>query len=329
MPRATASPRRRAGGSRAARLRQQTPFLWAHGLLRGVPQETRFTAWLVPGQGRRPAEWDWRTQAEETNGGSRSNVRMECPVKGAHPVVRVIVAAAERLARDQVAVFVIGERGCGKELLARHLHDCGRPAGAPFVRIDCAEASFGRLEDGLFGRAGGLERAVGGTLFLDDLGALPLELQDRLLAGLEGAAAPPRIVAACASEAEQEERLGRLSAALRRFLDPVELVVPALRQRRADIPLLVEHFLATYAAQHGTPPVRIDNEALVQLWRYDWPGNVRELASVIERVVVLCRSGVVRTADLPPQIFSAACAAAAPPPPSSAPSAGPGLRPLS
>jgi DNA-binding NtrC family response regulator len=264
-----------------------------------------------------------------TNGATPLDAHMECPVKGSHPVVRVIVAAAERLAHDRTAVFVIGERGAGKELLARHLHQAGS-GEAPFVRIDCAEESFVRLEQTLFGRGGGLERAVDGTLFLDDIGALPIELQERLLAGLEATEAQPRVVASCGHEADEEVRLGRLSAALRRYLDPVELVVPSLRQRRADIPVLVEHFLATYTARHGTPPCRIDNEALVHLWQYDWPGNVRELASVIERVVVLCRSGVVRTADLPPQLFNAAAGAHPGTPMAAAPhAAGPGLRPLS
>jgi DNA-binding NtrC family response regulator len=254
-----------------------------------------------------------------------------CPVIGSHPVVRAIVAAAERLANDPVAVLIIGERGAGKELLARHLHQAGRDPDAAFVRVDCAEGSTARLEQMLFGPAGGVERAADGALFLDDLGALPLDLQERLLAALEGAATRPRVVASCGCDADQEVRLGRLSSPLRRFLDPIELLVPSLRQRRADIPLLVEHFLATYIARHGAAPCRIDNEALVHLWQYDWPGNVRELESVIERVVVLCRSGVVRTVDLPPNILTAVVGTRSTPvsPALTPPSAAPSLRHLS
>ncbi len=257
---------------------------------------------------------------------------MDCPVKGSHPVIRVIVAAAERLAQDRVAVFVIGERGAGKELLARHLHEYGRGDAAPFVRVDCAESSLARLEQMLFAPGGGFERAAAGTLFLDDLGALTLDLQERLLDRLAETLDEPRIVASCTAEADDEVRLGRLSNQLRRYLAPVELVVPSLRQRRADIPILVEHFLATYVERHGVAACRIDNDALVQLWKYDWPGNVRELESVIERVVVLCRSGVVRSADLPPQIFNSARAdvrGAPPAAPLSSFGAGPGLRPHS
>ncbi|MEO8605911.1 MAG: sigma 54-interacting transcriptional regulator [bacterium] len=232
---------------------------------------------------------------------------MNSGIKGSHPVVRAIVSAAERLASSQVAILIIGERGTGKELLARHLHLVGSGPEAPFVRIDCNEGSLVRLEQTLFDRAAGVERAHGGTLFLDELGALPLDLQERLLAALEGGPSRPRVVASCANEADDECRLGRLSDALRRHLDPVELLVPSLRQRRADIPVLVEHFLTTYAERHGIGACRFDTDALVHLWQYDWPGNVRELENVVERVVVLCRTGLIRTADLPPQVLSAIC----------------------
>jgi DNA-binding NtrC family response regulator len=259
---------------------------------------------------------------------------MKHMVKGSHSVVRAIVSAAERLAGSRVAILVIGERGTGKELLARHLHFAGSGHEAPFVRIDCTEGSQLRLEQALFDADSGLGRANGGTLFLDDLGALPMALQDRLPAALQSGPARPRVVASCATNAEDACRLGRLSDALRRYLDPVELLVPSLRQRRADVPVLVEHFVGLYAARHGIGACRFDTDALVHLWQYDWPGNVRELESVVERVVVLCRSGVIRTTDLPSHIHGATgglrhgpCT----PPRVTAPAGagpGPGLRPL-
>jgi DNA-binding NtrC family response regulator len=271
--------------------------------------------------------------AREAAVGDHTDQRgMNSRVKGAHPVVRAILSAAGRLAGSRVAVLIVGERGTGKELLARHLHLAGGAPEAPFVRIDCAEGSELRLEQALFNAGAGLERANRGTLFLDDLGALPMDLQGRLLAALQGGPGRPRIVASCANDAAEECRLGRLSAALRRFLDPVELLVPSLRQRRADIPVLAEHFLSIYAERHHIGACRFDAEALVHLWQYDWPGNVRELESVVERVVVLCRAGVIRTADLPPHLLGAigSMRALPPTPPRvTAPvGAGPNLRPL-
>lgn len=218
---------------------------------------------------------------------------MDCAIKGSHPVIRVIVAAAERLAHRPTPILIIGEPGTGRELLARHVHRCGNLPDASFVRIGPGEASAARLENAVV-------RAGGGTLFVDDLSGLSPDLQEVLLDALQRATMPsPRLIASSALDAAEGRRQGRLSAALLRHLDPVELAVPALRQRRADIPVLVEHFLRTYVDRHVLPPCRIEGEALVQLWGYDWPGNVRELESVIERVAVLCRSGVVRRADLP------------------------------
>jgi len=256
---------------------------------------------------------------------------MDTGIKGSHPVVRAIVTAAERLAPERVALLIIGERGTGKELLARHLHQAGGDPLAPFVRIDCAEGSELRLEQQLLDRGGGLDRAHGGTLFLDELGALPLDLQGRLLAALQGGPVQTRIVASSADDAAEACRLGRLSNGLRRFLDPVELLVPSLRQRRPDIPVLAEHFVALYGERHGIGRCRFDTDALVHLWQYDWPGNVRELESVVERVVVLCRTGVIRVADLPLHVRGTI---GAPPPIQPPPArvvqpigAGPGLRP--
>jgi DNA-binding NtrC family response regulator len=224
---------------------------------------------------------------------------------GEHPVVRAILGAAEPLARSGRAVAVVGERGTGKELFARHMHAAAGLSEEHFVRVDCAESSPDRLAHELFEREGGWRRAAAGTVLLDDLPSLPLDLQQRLLAdlcrahGVNGSARTPRLVASLTQEMTQECVVGHLDAALIAHLQPVEIVLPALRQRRCDIPLLVQHFLSLYAERHGVPPPAIETEALVQLWQYDWPGNVRELESLVERVVVLCRRGVIRSADLP------------------------------
>jgi DNA-binding NtrC family response regulator len=239
---------------------------------------------------------------------------------GEHPVVRAIVRTAERLARTRRAVAVVGECGTGKELFARHVHAVAARAEERFVRVDCAEGSTVRLAHELFEREGGWRRACTGTLLLDDLPSLPLALQQRLAAELceadrlDGPARAPQVIGSTARELADERAAGRLDAALIAQLGPVEIVLPALRQRRCDIPLLVRHFLSLYAERHGVPPRAIETEALVQLWQYDWPGNIRELESVIERVVVLCPHGVVRNADLPASLRAGLGAATSLPP---------------
>jgi DNA-binding NtrC family response regulator len=229
-------------------------------------------------------------------------------ILGTHPIVRAIAGAAERLGRSGHPVVVVGERGTGKELFARHLHAAaGRPEER-FIRVDCAEPSVQRLEHDLFEREGGWRRAVAGTLLLDGLSSLPLDLQQRLLDDWSGAdrRAHPQVVASMDREIAQQRRAGCLLGELIDYLQPVEVVLPALRQRRADIPVLVQHFLRLYAVRNGVPHPAIETEALVDLWQYDWPGNVRELESVIERVVVLCTSGVICSGDLPASVRTGA-----------------------
>ena len=235
-----------------------------------------------------------------------------CTIRGSHPVIQSILAAAERIATTDVCVLIVGEKGTGKELLARYIHAVSSRTGRPFVRFDCqdgrtlrggkdlagalsADGDGGGLDCGL------LERARGGTLFLDHISALSADLQERLLAALLTRAAEQGDVRLVAARDPTDPVPVCLTSA---GLPLVEIPLPALRQRRSDIPVLVEHFLELYAARHGVGGCRIDTEAMVQLWQYDWPGNVRELESVVERVVVLSRSGVVHVTDLPPHIRS-------------------------
>jgi DNA-binding NtrC family response regulator len=231
-------------------------------------------------------------------------------IRGSHPVIQAILTAAERIAEIDAFVQIVGEKGTGKELLARHIHAVSRLAKGPFVRVDCEEVSLREQGAGLDSslarnRAGTvqlaalLERAHGGTLYLDHIDAFePPHRTPEVLATLEAGLAEMRLVGAREHPDGEPAWLAGTSLAV------VEIPVPALRQRRSDIPELVEHFLELYSARHGVGPCRIDNEALVRLWQYDWPGNVRELESVLERVVVLSRSGVIGVADLPAHIRS-------------------------
>src|SRR4030095_1106293 len=211
---------------------------------------------------------------------------------------RPIVSAAERIAGTDAAVLIVGEKGTGKELLARHIHAASSRAGCAFIRVDCQELTAFRggasLSGALAQDNGGMaqalrQRANGGTLFLDRISAFGAELKARLLPWRvqNAAAADVRLLAA----REPGEALPSCLAAAGLAL--VEIPVPPLRQRRSDIPVLVEHFLQLYVDRHAVPPRRIDTEAMVQLWQYDWPGNVRELESGGEGGGVLNRHGVV------------------------------------
>jgi two-component system response regulator HydG len=229
-------------------------------------------------------------------------------ILGTHSIVRAIAGAAERLARSHTAVAIVGEPGTGKELFARYLHLAAARPDERFVRIDCTEAVEQHLQQDLFERGGGWRRANGGTLLLDGLPSLAIEWQRRLHDELAAAepSAWPHVVASMDRELAPSRRGGYLHEHLVELLRPVEVFLPALRQRRADIPVLVQHFLRVYAARNDVPVPGIETEALVQLWQYEWPGNVRELESIVERVVVLCTSGVIRVADLPMNVRAAA-----------------------
>jgi DNA-binding NtrC family response regulator len=231
-----------------------------------------------------------------------------CKIRGSHPVIRAILSVASCIAGADVGVLIIGERGTGKDLLARHIHAASPRHEGPFVRLDCQELATQAsaidlcnelrpdvADAGAVGIA--LERARGGTLFVDHITAFGSDLQVRLMSSLLGGitAAGVRLLAA----RDLDDAQIFLAAA---ELGLVEITIPALRQRRSDIPVLVRHFLDLYAARHGVPERRVDTEAMVALWQYDWPGNVRELECVVERVVVLSRSGVICAGDLPPHV---------------------------
>jgi two-component system response regulator HydG len=210
-------------------------------------------------------------------------------------------------------VLVLGESGTGKELVARAIHHGGPRAGAPFVAINCAALPDSLLESELFGHVKGaftgaseskkglFVEADGGSLFLDEIGEMPLGLQAKLLRALEVSAVRPvggtterkvdvRIIAATNQDlgrAAQEKRF-REDLYYRLHVIPVQL--PPLRARREDIPLLVAHFIARFAERHPEqPPRELTAEAMRRLMEQPWPGNVRELENSVERMLVLAR----------------------------------------
>ncbi len=237
---------------------------------------------------------------------------------------------------DQVAparsnVFVVGETGTGKELVARALHEASGRSGL-FVPINCAAIPAELLESELFGhakgaftgalrdRVGKCELSSGGTIFLDEITEMPLALQAKLLRVLQegiierlgsNASIPVdlRVVAATNRDPQAAVDEGLLRRDLYFRLNVVRIDVPLLRDRHGDIPLLAAHFLQKYARELGRPAPRLSEAALAQLERYAWPGNVRELENLMERAVVLCRGAEVTLQHLPGEIAGTRAAA--------------------
>src|SRR5881296_871586 len=236
-----------------------------------------------------------------------------------------------RIASSDVTVLLRGESGTGKELVARAIHHYSRRAGRPFVAVSCAAIPATLLESEMFGhergaftdakerRLGKLELAHGGTLYLDEIGDMPVELQTKLLRALQertierlGGQEPihidVRVLAATNRDLETMMRDGRFREDLFYRLNVVTVTLPPLRERRRDIPLLVEHFLAKYATELGERGVAPDS--LDRLVGHEWPGNVRELEHVIQRAMVMAQNGVILPEHLPIGPVSAAASVA-------------------
>jgi len=243
--------------------------------------------------------------------------------------MRAIYAMVERIAPTDTTVVVTGETGTGKEVVARTLHDLSRRQRGPFIVFDCGAVPENLIESELFGhekgaftgatnaRQGVFEMAQGGTVFLDELGELGLDLQPKLLRVLEqrevkrvGGVRPTkvdvRVVAATNRDLEAEVRAGRFREDLFYRLNVVRLELPPLRARPGDVPLLVRHFLSHGAFNElpgGGRRVRdVSRTALEHLCAHAWPGNVRELSNVIERAVSFAETDEIRAEDLPESI---------------------------
>ncbi|MEX2148147.1 MAG: nitrogen regulation protein NR(I) [Candidatus Rokuibacteriota bacterium] len=250
---------------------------------------------------------------------------------GRHPRMQDVYKTIGRIAATDVTVLLRGESGTGKEVVARALHHYSRRAGRPFVAVSGAAIPATLLESELFGhergaftdakerKLGRMELAHGGTLFLDEIGDMPVELQTKLLRALqertiervgghESIRVDVRVLAATNRDLETHMRDGRFREDLFYRLNVVTLNLPPLRERRRDIPLLVEHFLAKYAESLGERGVAPD--ALDRLVGHEWPGNVRELENVVQRAMVMATSGVILPEHLPIGPVSAAASVA-------------------
>lgn len=249
-------------------------------------------------------------------------------IKGHSASIQAAIGSAKKVAQTDATVLIYGESGVGKELFAKAIHQASRRHEKPFIAINCGAIPAALFESELFGYQGGaftgaekkgkpgkLELAHGGTLFLDEIGELPLELQVKLLRALQerqfyrvGGTEPitvnTRIVAATNRQLEQMVADGRFREDLYYRLNVFSLEIPPLRERREDLPELVQIFIHEYSVAHDHSVPRIAPEVMHALFEYNWPGNIRQLRNVIERLSILQENGVILPEHLPSVIRS-------------------------
>ncbi|MBI3098715.1 MAG: sigma-54-dependent Fis family transcriptional regulator [Planctomycetes bacterium] len=241
---------------------------------------------------------------------------------GLTPAMEEIDQVIRKVSQEECTVLIQGESGTGKELIARAIHFNSRRAAKPFVTVDCGAIPSTLIESELYGhekgsftgahakKAGLFAVADGGTLLLDEIGEVPIDVQPTLLRAIETKKIRPvggtgmldvnvRILSSTNRDLEADVKSGRFRADLFYRLNVVSVLVPPLRQRKDDIPLLVDHFIQHFS-KLGYRNVRaVSREALILLLRYDWPGNVRELEHVIERAFALGHGPQIEVGDLP------------------------------
>jgi DNA-binding NtrC family response regulator len=240
---------------------------------------------------------------------------------GVSPAFQNLLRMVQEVAAVRSTVLMVGETGTGKELLARAIHDRSPDRDKPYQLIDCTRFPEGMIESELFGHVKGaftgavadktglLELANGGTVFLDEIGDLPLSLQAKLLRVLEEGEVRPvggtrskkvdmRFIAATNQDLEARVVRGSFRKDLYYRLNVVTLRIPPLRERKEDIPILARHFLTRFAREFGKPVREIHPSAVTDLVAYAWPGNIRELRNVIERAVMLCPGDKLSPRDL-------------------------------
>ena len=255
----------------------------------------------------------------------RDAIQERFGILGQSPAIRQVIDRIRMVAPSDITVLIEGESGVGKELIAQAIHGISRRRHRPLVTVNCGAIPEGLIESELFGhekgaytgatdrRAGHFEEAHTGTIFLDEIGELPLAAQVRLLRVLESGEfarvgssksqkVDVRIVAATNRDLGKEVRAGRFREDLYYRLSTSTIIVPPLRERREDILPIFEHFLHRFGQQYDAPMKRLDDSARQFLQLYSWPGNVRELRNTAEQATVLVRSNPVSAHDLQPLV---------------------------
>ncbi len=256
---------------------------------------------VLPGVRRRPA-------------GGKERVRLI----GRSEAMEQVRHTVEQVADTSMTVLITGESGTGKDVVARLIHEKSSRGGAPFIAVNCAALPEGVLESELFGhekgaftgatsrRAGRFELADRGTLFLDEIGDMPVQTQAKLLrvleekmflrvGGVKNVTVDVRLIAATNAELETEVERGRFRTDLYYRLNVINIHLPPLRDRRGDIPELIDAFIGQAIREHGRGPIRISNSAISELSSYHWPGNVRQLRNLVEKMVILNSGGQIES----------------------------------
>lgn len=263
----------------------------------------------------------WLAENQQLRDNLRSKYRFD-NIIGSSPVMLDVLATIGQVASSRATVLLLGETGCGKELIAKAIHYNSPRRDKALIRVNCGALSPQLLESELFGhvkgaftgavkdKVGRFEAADGGTIFLDEVGTLSTELQVKLLRVLQErelervgdhhtVKVDVRVIAATNLDLEEEVRKGTFREDLYYRLNVVTINLPPLRSRREDIPRLIDFFLDRYNRENGRNLCKISREVLNTLLRYPWPGNVRELENIVERLVVLAPRDEITLEDLP------------------------------
>jgi len=250
-------------------------------------------------------------QQSEKNTSAKNDASVEIPLIGVSPNIARIKELVEQVADTGLNIIVSGETGVGKELVVRSLYEQSNRQGKPFVKVNCAALPDGLLESELFGyepgaftgaqrrKRGKFELAHSGVLFLDEIGDMSLPLQSKLLHVLQGGHFSPLgsekdvktdtwIIAATNHDLEQEMKNGKFRGDLYYRLSTIKIHITPLRERREDIPYIIDYYLKEYSSQFNTKQeLKPDRRSMAKLTDYNWPGNVRELQNVLKRLLIL------------------------------------------
>lgn len=262
-----------------------------------------------------------KSALERENRALKESLVSKWRLVGESPPIVALREQIEMAARSNSRVLITGESGSGKELVARLLHGMSNRSEKPFIEVNCAAIPHELIESELFGhekgsftgafekKKGKFEMADGGTLFMDEIGDMSLQTQAKVLRAIEtqefqrvGGSAnirvDVRIIAATNKNLEEEVKKESFRSDLFFRLNVIPIAIPSLRERKEDIPLLVEHFIQSIAAENGQTPKKITTDAIKTLQEHDWPGNIRELRNLIERLVIMTPSEVINSTDI-------------------------------